>query len=380
MIDIFHGSVTSYDEETGQYYIRLRGSSLDTQRGVPARTLSPLPYEDGSGIKSAPIAPTDSQCLVFKNGNRYYILGFISPHGIVAHGDVKPTRTVNPGDTLITHSTPSKLGILANGSVVLLAAKWASAALNPITQQFTAWFRNIRINLYSAIVEYFADVSNKKAKARITMAKWVNSAGLPISPPDGSLPIEQDHFTLQAGSLDDDHILELFISQKYKGENPQHASKTLIGLQQDGTYLNHTVSNTAPDGSTTDLSLLGKNDGSFTTRLAKTGGNNISTTIDASDDTGKPGMLIDLNGKTQVSISKSGDVTITTPDGATIKLGGTGNEQALATKTFVEQYYANHIHSNGNQGAPTGTPMTPVLPPVSADASSNVYTFTTKAE
>jgi hypothetical protein len=302
-------------------------------------------------------------------------MGFLSPHGAVAHGDVKPVRDVEPGDTFITHFTPSKIGITAAGSILLIAAKWAQAAINPITQQFTAWFKNIRINFYTAIVEYFADTNKKSATARITLAKWINGVGLPIGPPDGSLPTTPDHFTLRAGQLDDDHIIELLISQKDQGAGPQHTSTTKIGTQQDGTYFQHEAK-TSTQGNTVELSVRGKDDGTFHTRLNNTNGNFVDTFADTSGDIA---YTFDVNGKTKITINQSGDVTVNTPDGATIKLGGTGKEQQLVTKSFVEKYYSKHVHSNGNSGAPTGTPMVPIID-LEIDSATGPFTNTTKAE
>lgn len=375
-MNIYLGSITSYEPTTGQYYVRLHGSSFDTLRGVPCRTLSPTPYEGGAGIKSAPVAPVDTQCLIAEYGQRRYILGFCSPHGIVAHGDIKPVRDVNPGDIFLTHSTPSRLGILAEGTIIATAAKWAKVALNPITQQFTATIRNLRINLYSAILEFFADESNKKSTARITMGKWINPKGLPLNPPDGTPAVIPDNFTLRAGTLDDSHIIELSVNQKYVGDTPQHTSSTLLGKQNDGTYLSHSSTTGAP-GDTTDLSVSAKDDGTLHSTLSNANGNVVDTMVDTK---GTTAYRITVNGKTAISISQSGDVQITTPDGAAIKFGGQGNEQALATKSFVEQIYKQHTHTNGNAGGPTGPPLTPVIPPVTKDDSSNAFTFTTQAE
>jgi hypothetical protein len=379
MIDIFHSSVSSYDSETGQYYIRLSGSSFNTLPGTPAYLLAPTPHGDGSGIKSAPVAPIDSQCLVFKNGNRHYILGFVSPHGVVVHGDVKPVRPIKEGEVFITHSTPSKMGITAQGTILHEAGKWASVAINPITQQLTSWFRNFRMNFFTAIVQYFADTNKKAATASIKLAKWIIPTGQPTPPPDGSPTTIPDHLTLKAGVLDDSHIIELNVNQNYVGSTPNYLSSTFIGVQKNGTFLEHDVSNKGSDGKTTDMYVRAKADGSITTHIGRSS-NYVNTSMDTSDDSTKPGLLLDVNGKTQITISKSGDVTITTADKATIKLGGTGNEQALATQAFIEKIFKLHTHSNGNAGGATGPPLTPTIPAVTKDDKNNSYTFTTKAE
>jgi len=312
--------------------------------------------EDGSGLKASPVAPENSQCLILKCGNNHYIMGFLSPHGIVAHGDIKPVRAVNPGDVLITHSTPSKVGILAEGSIVMEAGKWASMVINPVTQQITSWFRNFRHNFFSMVIDYFAREDSKKATLTMKLAKWVPSLGLPLLPPDGSSPVTPDHFTLRAGSLDDDHIIELLISQKYLGTVPSHTSTTQIGRQQDGTFLAHDV-HTGPSGNTNDFSLRAKDDGSLAFQLSNSSGHPF----------------------TKITIDPQGNVTIKTEVGQSIKLGGTGNEQQLVTKAFIDQYYMHHTHLNGNQGAPTGPPMNPITP-LSQDSSTGPVTFTTLAE
>jgi hypothetical protein len=377
-MNTFVTKVTSYNPKTGAYFIRPGYSALDTEGGMEAYVLSPFPSKDGSGIKSAPIAPRDSTCLVLKDGNRHYILGFLQPKGIVVKGDTKPSRDIEPGAVLLTHNTPSVIGMSAIGTILHIADKWAQAALNPLTQQLTAWFRNIRINLYSGIMEYFYDLDKKSGTFRITATKSVDLSDLPIPPPDGSSPLPQDRFTLKAGQLDDSHIIELFISQNFpsKGAEPLHGSTTQIGTKKDGTYFNHSSKTTNNSGTTTNMLLSAKDDGTFHSHYNSTNGSYVDTLVDTVN---QETVKLDINGKAVVTIDVKGNVKIATVDGANILLGGTGKEQQLVTKSFIDKYYEKHTHSNGNQGAPTGPPMVPVSD-IGIDSSTGPLTFTTKAE
>jgi hypothetical protein len=81
------------------------------------------------------------------------------------------------------------------------------------------------------------------------------------------------------------------------------------------------------------------------------------------------------------AIGKQGGPRITFEDGA-INIGADHNETpsdfaALASKVTaalddIKNAFNNHVHSNGNNGAPTGTPQTAAQTPASISASTDV--------
>jgi len=383
--DIFVTSVVKYDSDSGNYFIRLRGSAMDTETGVPARLLNPIPTEDGGGVKSAPVIPRDSQCLVLKDGYRYYILGFLQPKGIVAGGASKPSLPIGTGETFLTHSTRSKVGIITNGSIVLLAQRWAQAVINPISKQFTAFFKNIRLNLWSAIVEYMYDSDANGGTFTIAATKYPQT---PINDPAGKNTSDTpDRFVLKAGRLDDEHIIELEITQKFDGpgETNAHKSLTKIGTHKregSANYFSHDSSR-GKVGAETKLLLEATDDSKLHMKFKKESVNkNIDVIYDVAGDTALTMQVNDASksGKgAMIIILHDGTVKIQTSDNAKINLGGQGFEQPIVTKTWVDNFFAHHMHTNGNQGTPTGPPIA-ITPDPRADSAAGPYTFTTLAE
>lgn len=67
-----------------------------------------------------------------------------------------------------------------------------------------------------------------------------------------------------------------------------------------------------------------------------------------------------------------------TPVAGGITIGGTGGEQALVTKSWVDMIFATHVHPS----AAPGPPSPPIAPPPTAAPNSpaSPLTFETKAE
>lgn len=375
--EIYISAVVSYDATTGIYTVLPPGSALNSKKGMPARLLNPIPNEDGAGIKAVPVVPRDTQCLVLKDGFRYYILGFLQPHGAVAGGDAKPSRPLAQGDIFITHSTPSKIGILKDGVIALLANKWAQMVINPVTQQLTSFFKNIRINLWSAIIEFFYDNETEKGTFKFILQKQIKTKLPSASGHDTTKT--PDRTILQVGALDDDHIIDLEVEQGFPGPTEDlstYKSTTRLGTQENGKYFEH-VSRSGRIGSATTLTVEA-DDKSIVHLNLKKATKEIDLSLDVAGDEAVT-LAVGTN-KAIIHIKHTGDITLETTPGAFINIGGELKSQQLVTKAFVDQVFKNHIHSNGNQGAPTGTPLAPTPTDLGVDSKTGHFTYTTRAE
>lgn len=366
------GQVVQYIPDTGQYFVRFPGMAGDSQRGLPARLLSPTPFVDGGGLKSVPLDPIDSPVLLYNAGTVWVIIGFLTPMGAVLNDTHFVTRPTGPGESFMTHNTGSRLGFTNNGSILSWASIWMNQVLNPIKQQFTAYFKSMFINWYGGFVDYTYDDEKHTSTFTLQVKKDVDLAA--ITP--GS--VQKDRVTVTTGALDDGaHIAEIEVIQNFDVSKTSHFTSTLqLGKQDDGTWLNvHTTD--IDDNSTFDLNsdTTGKSviilqgmdqTQSIITTLDPTGGTPIS-------------IVVDQN-KASLTVDSSGNITVFAAQGANIKIGGKGFEQPLVTKAFVEQVYAQHVHSNGNQGAPTGPPLSPPVVDPGTPSNTGPYTSTTLAE
>jgi hypothetical protein len=66
-------------------------------------------------------------------------------------------------------------------------------------------------------------------------------------------------------------------------------------------------------------------------------------------------------------------------DSGNIKIGGGAGLQELATKSFIDLIFKNHIHPTAGPGAPTLPPIDIPVPQV-ADSAANTYTMQIKGE
>jgi hypothetical protein len=244
-------------------------------------------------------------------------------------------------------------------------------ALNPLTQKLTAFFGNIRIDIFTGIMEYIFSKKTKRAYFRITASKGLVDEQEAVTDPTG-----RDNFIVRAGTLEEDeHIIEVKVNQDIKSAKatPIHSSLTRIGKQKDGTYFQH--SSQTGESQEQQVYLAAKNDSTVKASF-KNREKHIDLLLNVNEE---PAATLSVNGdKAIVTIKHTGDVEIKTTDGAFIKLGGQGKEQQLVTKSFVEQVFVQHIHGSSN--GPTTPPISPVAIDLGVDSSTGHYTFTTKAE
>lgn len=363
------GQVARYDADTGKYFVKFAGMSGDPALGLPATLLSPIPFTDGGGVKAVAKTPVDTPCLIFNAGTKWVILGFVTPSGLVVNDTHYPSPVITPGELFISHNTGARIGFRSTGAWIAWVGDWVNMTLNPLKKQMTAYFKNLMINLYAGFINYKYDDTTKRSTFTAQISKELELASL--TPGE----IQKDRVSLTAGQLDDDHVLEITAKQEFDiTKLPKFLGRILFGKQKDDTFVqlsgtyDKLISTEARIATTGKLSYVSKN---------KKDENSIKI---ESDPLGAPLHLTLNKDRAEVLIDKDGNVTITTAPDAKIKLGGTGREQELVTKSFVEKFYNNHVHSNGNNGSPTGVPLFPTVQTAGADSASSPYTHTTLAE
>jgi hypothetical protein len=163
---------------------------------------------------------------------------------------------------------------------------------------------------------------------------------------------------------------------------PRHSSLTKLGQQKDGTYLSYEASTGETPANALTLKLNAKKDSTLDLNFKK-----LQKEIDVKMDvSGSDALVMKINDSkpgasgATITIMHDGNVKIQTSDNAKILLGGQNKEQRLVTEKFVKDIYEKHMHSNGNQGAPTGKPILPPIIDLNMDSNTAPYTFTTKAE
>ena len=370
---IIHGSIASYNPKSGKYFVKYQDMGGNFAKGYPAQLLSPIPVSDGGGTKAVPAIPVDTPCLIHKVGNYYYILGFLTPQGAVSHDDPLPTRSIEAGESYNKHHTGSLYGVNKKGAFSSWVASFVNFVLDPVAEQFTAMFKNMVIHWYAGMVQYKFDSKKNTSTLQLFLNKEFDS-----SMADGT-KLPRDMIAVSAGYTgEDEHMIDAVIRQDIQPTyEADYEATAKIGKQTDGTFL-ALESKKGITGAQVTHSIKANVDGSFEALIKnKIDANAVKLTI-ASDT---PNVELDVaDGKAIVTIDNLGNVTIKTADGANIKLGGQGKEQQLVTKTWVEQVFANHIHPNGNQGAPTAPPNPNNTIDIGTDSASGHFTYTTKAE
>jgi hypothetical protein len=398
--------IANYWPETGDFsVVPIDIAHEPNAQGFHARLLSPLPYDPkGGGITSVPTEPKDTGCWCIKIGAReYYIIGFFQLQSTAVYGSTHKNAKLEPGETYIGHNTGSHWRITKHGMFSFFTNMYAQVHMDPISQALLANFKNITINTYGGFVKWLHNL----IKGTTTIFGEIHK-NFDTSAVKGTLPTEKIKF--QAGTLKaDTHILEVDTKQiptsqteynvvtnlKYgKQKTNKRIFEWTVKDKQEEKEINYAI--TIDNAGIVHFSQtrdLKDNVKSFDLALNAAAGTAVYTQNDAAkkktikttlDVTGE--MMVDTqvtsgDNLVQLTINPDGDTTIRVkPPGGKLFLGGTGKEQQLVTKSFVEQVYKSHIHGNGNQGAPTTAPMTPPVIPLDLDSSSNHYTFTVKAE
>ena len=383
------GYVDSYSTLDGHYFVRIPGYGLYSPP-IDAYLVSTTP--DG-GMKGAPTLPKDTEVLMCDVAGTYYIIGFPQHKGPVLHNSYFPVRPVDAGDQITRDSAGHQYGINKDGSFFVYLTRFANFALNPILRRLTMALSNLRINLPAGSIEYKYDAQAKTSQIQALIYKTTNLA---LSMPGKNTP---DYVKLRAGDLSADsdaHMVEVDINQDHTIRTPAFTSTLKLGKQTGGKWFDMETSAGAANPVTYNVTM----DNTGVTQFNSAQGNNtialtadINKGISVTLNGNKATLTIDPTGKISITnnsdiaittqgtttVNSKGNVTFKTPAGATIKLGGTGNEQRLVTKAFVNQVFKSHVHSNGNQGSPTGTPMIPIPDP-NTDSPNGPFTFTTMAE
>jgi hypothetical protein len=365
------GSVTRYDEKSGTYYIRTANEQHGQEH--PASLLGALPFNAGDGLKGTAAPSKHIPCIILQIGKRYFIMGFIEPYGFVEHSSPQITRPIKEGETFLYHNTGSRIGFNDKGSVLLWASKWANAVFNQFANQLVLYCKHFFMNLYTAFIKYEYDDLQKTARATMRISKEVDEFATKGKN-------KSDQFTVQLGALENgEHLIEGALEQSFLQTTPNFKSKFKLGQQADGTFIDlKTEYGLVADPTIFQLKSNTNTKTEFTITKDKSEAHSIKAIFDPHSN--EVVNIIINKDKAQLIIDENGNITIKTIDNALIKLGGQGKEQQLVTKNWIEQIFKNHIHSNGNQGAPTGTLIGPAIVPTSVDSSSGHLTQTVRAE
>jgi hypothetical protein len=367
---IFIGSIARYNPDTGQYYCKYQGMSGDPNKGFAAQLMSPLPFTDGGGIKSIPKVPIDTPCVIYRANNMWYILGFLTPNGAVVNDGPYQTRPIGEGETFMTHHTGTKMGFTKNGSMIMWASIWMNAILNPIKQQFTAFFKNMIINWTAGHVEYRYDKDKKTSKLTLGIQKDVDFS--PITP--GA--VSPDRVVTKLGYLEDTHLVQVDLKQNFDASNtPQFAASAKIGKQQDNTWLD--IQSVDSPASPVTFNLKSATTGKTQiTSQSQDSSTSVNLTLDPAQS--EVVRLVVNNDKAIITIDAQGNVIIKQTDGANLYLGGKDKAQRLVTEKFLDLVFWTHMHPTAAVGAPS--PPIKIAAPVTSDSPSNITSFTTFAE
>ena len=366
---VIFGSVSGYSTDSGQYFVKYTGMTGDQTKGFPAQLISPTPFTDGGGMKAVPKVPVNTPCLLYNIGRYWVILGFLTPTGAVINDTHFETRPIAPGEQFTSHNSGSKHGFAANGSIMSWASNVMNMLLDPIAAQFTAFFKNMFVNWYAGFCSYIYDPDKKTSQFAIQIKKDVDLSS--FTP--GS--IQKDRITMRMGALDDSHLMDIEAKQNFDTTNTSaYIADAKLGMQQDGTWLE--IFSALNQKNTQALKLNTSGQLQYENKVNADNTTSVMLTIDPSQS-----KVVELkvnSDKAIVTIDSTGNVTIKTTDAAKIKLGGTGNEQQLVTKSFLDMVFANHMHPTASPGPPS--PPIPIPSPVVADGPTNIYTFTTIGE
>lgn len=381
MYSCFLGYVDHYSDIDGHYYIRIPEFGMYSPP-IDAYLVSPTP--DG-GLKGAPTIDADTEVIVTKIQSTYYILGFPQRKGPIVHNSYFPVRPTIAGETVMRDALGHQYGINKDGSFFAYVERFANFVLNPILRRLTMSLGNLRINFPAGSIEYAYDPQAKNSIFKTLIYKATNLA---MTQPGANTP---DYIKLRAGDLSadsDKHLAEIIINQDHTGTTPAFTSTTKLGKQNDGTWLDIETSTGAANPVTYSVTM---NNTGVTQFNSAQGNNTISLTADINN-----GIVAAINGKKAIlNIDTTGNITVTTQakivlnaqsdvtlklaTAGKLKLGGTGNEQPLVTKAWVDQVFENHMHPSASPGAPS-PPLPIPPPPVTQDAATNFYTYTTTAE
>lgn len=372
---VIRGSILRYNEDSGKYYVYYPGMNGNIHEGIPAVILSPTPFEDGGGLKSVPKVPEGTPCLLFQDGNTFYILGFVSTGSAVTHESHQPVRPIEKGESFHYHGTSSRTGFNSNGSWMAWVSDWVNMVLNPITQQFTAYLKRIFINLYSGFIKFSYDMKKKAGLFTLQIKKEFDESAYDAT------KIPRDTFTVRIGQIDtNEHILDFKVQQNYHMDRiPDFEAIGKLGQNTDGTFLDLSTTKGLPGNQmvyTWKSNISGKSE----FNIQKT---SSSTSLAGEiDPTAENVLNIRVNSdKAQLIVDKMGNVTIKTTPGSNIFLGGTKSEQKLVTENWITQVFTNHIHNNGNNGSPTTPPLpSPKTISLNLDSKTNHLTNTTRVE
>jgi hypothetical protein len=371
--------VLSYDANSSQFkVVPYEQPDADGVEGILAKLLSPLPFDPkGGGIHSIPANPEGTGCWCVAIGPReYYIVGFFQYSSNQLNLNTQKNIELEPGETYIGHNTGTHMRFTKHGMFSVFTGIFSQFHVDPIAQTFLANFKNIAINTYGGWLKWIHKLADGTTYLKGEIHKRFDLSAIKVMLPTekikfhfGTIPTEK-HIaqieTLQEPTSKTEYNTSTLLKYgkqsntdkkivQWSAEDKKEKIKYELNIDTNGKLIYS--ADRAQEKKNITMQLDVKNSGMVDIKI--------------SNDTKFVQLTIDDTGKTTVHVD---------PHDAKLYLGGTGKEQQIVTKAFLDQVYKSHIHGNGNQGAPTTSPMTPPIISLDLDSSTNHTTFTTKAE
>ena len=336
MSEIFYAQVAS-SLSNGRYFVKRMFTGKPNPYEI-AVLLSPLP---SGALRTALTDNETHYCWCAKEGVNVCILGFVPPHGTASFNDASTGSDDKGGFEMHTGPTGMLKGY-ADGSIGMFAEPYSQILLEPRPQSIFMQTRNLIIRLWSGFITYMT--SDDKGTFTLFISKFLDKTALPA----------------------------------YKNSQVPDSIKTEIGtLAESSAIVRNTIKQKFDSTGVVGTNIVSIAGGDTVYQLTFT---DRDTNSNATLTINLDGSVSYDNQKCKVSIDASGNASIKTADGANIKLGGTGNEQAVVLLAWITQVFNNHIHPTTSPGSPTLPPAPNLNIPVSSDSSSNQYSFTTEIE
>jgi len=420
-------SVVSYNASTHTYRLR---PSIGTP--IEARFISPTPTsEQGAGFFVSP--KSDTQCVVLSTGKIHSGVTFWENHFILGYtthlntssgqGGIMDNIQLEIGDASWFATAHTFIRQAASGVITFFANNWNQIRLHQVSQTFQGIFRHIDWRLRGGKVLWKTQ-PNEETNLHIEVHdKYEPNIESDIVG-QGSSQNYTNKVVIDAGTLEAGNLLNIETRQDTTGDNvANETTKFQIGRPSGGALIERNVitsdggqelkerelidANIAYDKSyahndnaasritTTDTkaseTLTVSYDNEVVTESTGRGIQGLplikSQAIDKDSNVVLQETLIDENqiykldinsGKAKIEIDAQGNIIITSLTGE-IYLGGTGKQQQLVTRYFLDNVYKMHTHICSSPGSPSTIPTQPVII-LPQDSSNNVCTITTKAE
>jgi hypothetical protein len=386
MADIFYARVVQRMTD-GTYVVKRMTSSAGRAEATlfehGARVLSPIPTESGGGMRAVPTRYDNLYATCVKDGSICVILGFDF------RGTSKRSVDVSAGGFELSMGSGSSIAGKADGSIALYADSFSSMVLDKPAQSLFAMFKNMTLRFWTGWFQ--AKTNDDKESYELYLSKYLDKSAMPSF----ASSLTPDNLRIEFGHIEgSDAIARWTVQQAFDGltREPGLVLKGHIGNDNGVVVLYEADNKTlgtvgrvelGENGSVTytgthgDRSVSGvfDVDGSVPISMRTSSGDTFVSLIFSNTD---PAVRLNVNDKAEVLILNDGTIKLKNVDPAKILLGGSGKELALLTEKFKTLIFDNHVHPT--PAGPSSKPIPLAAPPVTTDSTSNITTFTTKAE